>query len=292
MIRSKLYTWILSVCTMIMLSQTAFGKDYAVRDSLTFPAVSGFKIVYNYPVYYPDNLWDLIDGAADAFVAYGFVNLHIAEYVQGDLHIKVEVYRHKNTVLAFGIYAAERSSDYRFVPLGIQGYAENSLVFFVKGPFYVKITSYEENEQTGAWLMKIAKAVESNLFGETNFPEAFGKFPVKNQKKNTGHFIPDNFLGYSFLSGAYTMDYSYGDKSFTAFLIQSDDKQGIVEMLKKLKEKAVSSEQISGRIIRVEDKYNGNLFLLANGNQLMGAMGQADQNVLIRFLTDFNRAFK
>ena len=292
MCRSKAGSSILVIFVLFAISRVAISNGTAKGDSVTFPSIDGFQIAYNYPVYYPDNLWDLIDGAADAFVAYGFVNLHIAEYVQGDLHIKAEVYRHKNSVLAYGMYAAERSSDYRFIPLGVQGYAENSLVFFVKGPYYVKVTGYEDDEQAGTMVMNIARAIEKSLSGETTLPQAFGKFPTENQQKNSEHYIPENFIGYSFLNEAFTVEYSLEDQTFTAFLIQTGDTRSVIEMVNKLKEKAVHSENISEGIIRLEDKYNGNLFLLTLGNQLLGTMGQADKKIMIRFLIDFKRAFK
>ena len=49
-------------------------------QSIDFPMLDGFKKETNYPVYTPDNLWDFINGAADNYLAYDFVDLHVAEY--------------------------------------------------------------------------------------------------------------------------------------------------------------------------------------------------------------------
>jgi len=290
----RLYIWIrfFFVCLLLVATQIINAKGLPVEDSITFPSINDFQIEYNYPVYYSDNLWDLIDGAADAFVSYGFVDLHIAEYVKNDLHVKVEIYQHKTAILAFGMYAAERSPGYKFVSLGVQGYSENSLVYFVKGPYYVKVTTYQDDEKTGVLLMNIAKAIELNLSGSNLLPKAFGKFPVPGQLKNSAHYIPGNFIGYSFLSEAYTIEYASGDNTFTAFLIQNTLKPNVVEMVKKLKQNAIHSKELSNGIIRVEDKYNGNLFLLLNGDHLMGTLGKADQGAMVGFLTEFNRSFK
>ena len=45
-----------------------------------FPHFSGFKLVTDYTVFVPENLWDFITGAADTYLAYEFVDLHVAEY--------------------------------------------------------------------------------------------------------------------------------------------------------------------------------------------------------------------
>ena len=282
----------LIILMMFACSKMAISSETTGSDSVTFPTINGFQIAYNYQVYYPDNLWDLIDGAADAFLSYGFVNLHIAEYIKGDRQIKVEIYYQKSAVLAFGIYAAERSPDYSFIPLGVQGYAENSLIFFVKGPYYVKVTSYEDDEQAGTMLMNIAHAVEKSLSGEITLPQAFGKFPTENQQKNSEHYISENFIGYSFLNGAYLKDYSITDQSFTAFLLQPKDPKKVTEMITKLKEKAIHSEKLTGGIIRIEDKYNGNLFVWTHGNQFLGTMGPANQKIMIQFLKNFIQTSK
>ncbi|MFZ0472221.1 MAG: hypothetical protein WAL94_06380, partial [Bacteroidales bacterium] len=42
-----------------------------------FPTLKGYKTVNEYPVYTPDDLWNYIDGAADAYLALGFLDLNI-----------------------------------------------------------------------------------------------------------------------------------------------------------------------------------------------------------------------
>jgi hypothetical protein len=83
---------------VFLMTGIVTGQDY------NFPELKGYKISYNYPVYTPDNLWDYIDGAADTYLAFGFENLHIAEYSKGKNIIKVEIYKHPDNVQAFGIY--------------------------------------------------------------------------------------------------------------------------------------------------------------------------------------------
>jgi hypothetical protein len=47
---------------VILLSQA----PKLLAQELSFPPLQGYKIVTDYPVYTPDNLWDLIDGAAES----------------------------------------------------------------------------------------------------------------------------------------------------------------------------------------------------------------------------------
>ena len=151
-----------------------------------FPAMKRMKILQEYPVYEPDNLWDYIDGAADNYLNYQFRDLHIAEYTLGRKVVyKVEIYRHEDPENAFGIYSSERSPDYHFIGLGTQGYSEPSLVHFLKGSRYVKVLMMNEKKGNDNQLMELAKKVEASLPGPAEFPEMLGRFPEEGKVSNS-----------------------------------------------------------------------------------------------------------
>ena len=54
---------------LIILSGSLFAQD------INMPDLKGYKKVTNYPVFLPANLWDFINGAADTYLALGFVDL-------------------------------------------------------------------------------------------------------------------------------------------------------------------------------------------------------------------------
>jgi len=65
------------------------------------PELQGFKKTSNYPVYTSDNLWDFINGGRYV-LSYSFVDLHVEEYTKGKNVIKLEIYKHKDEIQAFG----------------------------------------------------------------------------------------------------------------------------------------------------------------------------------------------
>ena len=127
---------------LIFISGSAFAQD------IKLPDLKGYKKTTNYPVYLPGNLWDYIDGAADIYLAYGFIDLHVAEYKKGKNVIKIEIYKQADQTMAFGIYSTERSPSFRFLNLGSQGYTADGAINFFKGNYYVKIRTYSKNENT------------------------------------------------------------------------------------------------------------------------------------------------
>lgn len=118
---------------IMLLLAIGFISTASLAQDIVFPQLKGFKIKTDYPVYVPDNLWDFINGAADNYLANGFVDLHVTEYKKGKAVIKLEVYRHSENTLAFGIYSSERSPSFRFMNLGAQGYIADGSINFLKG---------------------------------------------------------------------------------------------------------------------------------------------------------------
>jgi len=248
-------------------------------NEFNFPALEGFEINYDYPVYTPANLWDYINGAADAYLTYGFSELYIAEYLDGDNAFKAELYVHKDPIYAFGMYAVERSLDYNFMELGVQGYSEASHVHFVKGKYYIKLKTNATGKNTEKLLMKIASLIEAELKGETTMPVMFSIFPEEGRQADTEYFVASSFLGYSFLNEVYSCKYSIDDKSFTAFIIGGDNEA----LLKDLKGKALDAGFSKGMHI-IKDRYNGTLYIRESGDMLIGTLNLEDKPVAVEFL--------
>ncbi len=260
------------------------GYVNAVETEVVFPKLHGYEIVKDYPVYVPDNLWDYINGGADAYLNYGFTDLHIAEYVKGENRIKVEVYHHKNNVYAYGMYALERGPDYNFIDLGIQGYAENSLVNFVKGPWYVKVSTYTEDKETGKLLLKLSKHVEKGLEGRSEIPEVLSYFPKEEKIPNSESFVADNFLGYSFLNEVYTTGYKHNDKPFVIFILSPKNIEKSEEIVENLLSKAKSSTVLKEGIVSVEDPYNGTILIKRIEKSIFGCMGNEDPDLFNNYI--------
>lgn len=228
-----------------------------------FPELSRFELDQNYPVYTPDNLWDYINGAADSYNALGFQDLHIADYKRGKSNsIKLEIYHHASENLAFGIYAMERAPSYDFFKLGVQAYREEGLVHFLKGEYYVKITTHSESKKILAALNDLAVKVEAMLDGTDQFPDALSLFPVRGKQENTEMYIAENVLGHEFLNNAFRASYNIEDNHFEIYLFtennDEENKQMLHEYLSKYE--LYPGEEPGGKFY-FEDGYNGFIYL-------------------------------
>jgi hypothetical protein len=240
----------------IVITVVSLGQD------ISFPELEGFKKSTQYPVYTNADLWSFIDGAADAYVALGFIDLHVAEYKKGKEVIKLEIYRHSDHTMAFGIYASERSSTFRFINLGSQGYVTGGAINFFKGNYYVKVRTYSEKPKTLHAEESLASVVANMLGGETDMPALLSKFPDENRKVNEETFINESVLGHEFLNKAFRADYSVGTDNFSIYLIKFNSSQAALKTGKAyLAAAGVDLVESNNVKCVISDGYNGTIFL-------------------------------
>ena len=244
-------TLVLLVCGQLLFSQNVVSPD-----------LQGYRKVSNYPVFTRDNLYNFIDGAADGYLAYGFEELNVTEYVKGKNTIKLEIYRHKDNTNAFGIYSSERSASFRFLNIGSQGFKAGETLNFFKGRYYVKIRVTSGSGKTVQVLETLALRVADALPGDATMPKTLNDFPESGRKANEETYINNGVLGHEFLKGAFRANYELADQPFSIFIIDSKDGEDCRKTVNRylLKCKADADNSGSGKYV-LDDGYNGDVFL-------------------------------
>ncbi len=255
---------IFSVILLLLFS----GYTYA--QEMTLPDLKGFRKEMNYPVYGPGNLWDFIDGAADNYLAYGFLDLHVAEYKKGKNVIKLEVYHHKNDIMAFGIYSSERSPSFSFTGPGAQGYTADGAINFYKGDYYVKIRTYSKSEKVLKAAETLAREVANMLPGDSRLPAALSLFPSEGRKINEETYINESVLGHKFLNRAFKANYSVGPDNFSIFIFSENSPDEAEKTVNTyLSATGIEpSESANGKYV-LSDGYNGTIFLAWKNNTVV-----------------------
>ena len=242
---------------LILFSGIVFAQD------IKLPDLKGYKKTTEYPVYLRDNLWDYINGAADTYLAYGFIDLHVAEYKKGKNVIKLEIYKQSDHTMAFGIYSTERSPSFRFQQLGSQGYmTSDGAINFFKANYYVKIRTYSKDENTLKSAESLASMVSDMLEGSKEMPSALSLFPQTGKKTNEESYINESVLGHKFLNNAFKANYESGNDIFSVFIIDNntpeETRKTVEAYLTATGSEAMDSE--TGKYM-LKDGYNGTIFL-------------------------------
>ncbi len=270
------------VALCLICKSTIWSGD-SISGSI-FPEVEGWRLTVSDRVYGPSDLWDIIDGAADTYLSYNFLDLHLADYVNdAGVNVRVELYRHSSFDNTFGIYTAERSPDYNFIEIGSQGYIEEGVLNFLCGYYYVKITSISHVDEIQNSLIEIAKSIEKNLTQEKKWPGILQLFPP-GALAYSERYISENFLGFEFLHSAFTADYSKEGEEFQVFIIKTENPDGVREMLKRYLEFTKQTCEISDGLFKINDPYNGDINVILKGNKMAGIIYCDVESVKIEFL--------
>lgn len=254
----------------------------STAQDFTMPELSGYKKVTKYPVYTTDNLNEFIDGAAESYIGYGFIDLHVAEYRKGKNVIKLQIYRHADNTLAFGIYSAERSPSFRYLLLGSQGYRADGAINFFKGNYYVKVRTYSKSEKTLQAEESLSQKVANMLPGDSKMPALLLRFPETGKLINGETFISENVLGHKFLSRAFKAMYTVGSDDFSIYIFEKNS----VEEVKKsvdvyLKTAGIEAADSDDGKYMFTDGNNGTVFLAWKENEIVIISGLSkDQTAL------------
>jgi hypothetical protein len=234
-----------------------------------------------------DTLYELIDGAADSFVAYGVQQMVTADYAQAGTAYQavIEIYEMKDPLNAFGKYADERNPDYEFLKVGNEGYSGGTSVNFWKGQYYVKITAFEEKDAIKQEIAKLAQAVASRVTTPGADPVELSCFPKENQLPHTTLFIPKDVLAQSYFTNGFEARYKAGAKEAKLVLIALDNPAAAHEALTRYREsvtkggkdiKAVTAPGDGGFVGK--DGFYGNLTAVKSGKHIVVSLGFASED--------------
>jgi hypothetical protein len=226
-----------------------------------------------------DSLFEYIDGAAEMYHKYDFVELTAAEYHKGEGTITADVYRFTNSDRAFGMYTTLRPDMPDTIMLGVEGFTFGANWVYVKGPYIANVYAYEDSEEMISAVRSIAARIEARLLGTAEKPPTFDLFPEERRVAFSEKIYAESFLGQGFLTDVYTIDYERDGSRFTLFL--SEDPASA--KLEAWRESAVEAHDPDAghqhlpydgsRYLYTRDSYHGEIMAGPRGDRLVGMVG-------------------
>jgi hypothetical protein len=172
-------TLILSGCTFFRSSPSSF---LPLSGTIASWSKNGDVHIYN-----SGNLFDFIDGQADAFIAYDLIQVAVQSYqdISGNL-ISVEIWQVINSDDAYGLFTRNRSG----VPVKIGNDGDSDpgrLLAYWQGPYYVRLfanQSIPDNQ-----LVLFAHSISSALPSGGGLPEIVQRLPTSGLIENSRIFF-------------------------------------------------------------------------------------------------------
>jgi hypothetical protein len=240
-------------------------------------------------------LFEHINGAAEAFFAYGFQLCGTAEYIpksgvgetgvsSEDQFILVDVYDMGRAIHAFGMYASESYSESEAVDIGAQGYIESPALNFWKGPYYVKIAASTPLADLTKANIEIAKYIAQKIPGKAEKPPMLSLLPARSVVSGTERFILSDILGYRFLQNGVTANYQVGDEEKSLLIMEytstDDAKDRLAQFLsyeERTGKDVVAVTDLGEEGFAANDKYYKRLIAARQGSYLIVTLAVTDE---------------
>ena len=242
------------------------------------PAVDGWEISGEVEVFNPDNLFDRINGAAPLFIENNFREMTSMEYKKGSEYITIQAYRHATPEDAFGMYAAERSSDLAYLPVGGEAQGDKTNLYFFAGNMYLKMWSNASGDVSEE-LQAIGKALAGRLDADAGYPSVIRLFPAEGQVPYSAAYITSNFIGHEFLRAVYTVKYEKEGQAFQLFVLDGGSSAGVKNILAQYMTFTKQADELKEGALLVKDRYNGDIPVLWKGRYLIGVYNENGDTV-------------
>lgn len=223
--------------------------------------------------YKPDTLYQYIDGGADVYLLYDFRVLLHQNFKSGSSEVTADVYDMGKGEDAYGIYAAERSSKYKFLPIGVEGYRSKGILNFVQDRYYVKLQATGTNAD--ALLDPLARLISQRIGGVRIAPALLQKLPREHKVEHSDQYIRKDPMGHAFLAPAYVAIYTWGAQEGKLLVSVAADpataKARLDQLAKHLKQTGTCTEakDLGEGAIRGKNSFEGNWIARTQGRYLV-----------------------
>ncbi len=193
-------------------------------------SVAGWTISQEMAIYNQDNLFNLVDGQAESFFAYGFEQVAVQCYQKGEARLNVEIWRLATPADAYGLFTAGRSGQP--VDLGSEGDADpGRRLAFWQDHFFTSLTSNQAIDEDELWAF--ARAVSAALPQGGERPALIDRLPQPGRVERSEMFFHEemsiqmevwlggeNLLGLSPATDGALARYDLGGQTARLFLVQ------------------------------------------------------------------------
>jgi len=186
--------------------------------------------------FFSSDLYQYSDGGADVYLDYGLVAMVHQEYKSSSTDFTLDIYNMGAPSNAFGIYSAESSPDYHFLPIGAEGYGSNEILNFFHDEFYVKLSAFSDTEKTAPALERFAQAVSRRIGPSAPMPEFLSLLPAQHLVAHSCKFVRKSPLGHDFLAPAILATYAWGEKQTSLLISKAPDAKGAEKKVGQLRD--------------------------------------------------------
>ncbi len=209
-------------------------------------SISGWDASDAVLTYNRDNLYNLVDGQADAFFAYGFEQVAVQRYQNAaGTRLNMEVWQLANSADAYGLFHSGRAGQP--ASIGMEGDSDpGRRLAFWQQRYFVSVTATETVPDETLWTF--AKEITKRLPSGGEPPAIVKRLPAEGLVEGSALFFHEeisiqmevwlggeNILGLSHATNGMVARYAWGDEEARLLLIEYPAAREAAQGLKALR---------------------------------------------------------
>ena len=218
-----------------------------------------------------DNLYEYMDGNAEGYLLYGFVQMRGVTCKSGDDSILIDVFEMTDADSAYGVFTANLDPRLPLEKVGMGGQVLPRRALFCKDKYYVEFAANPDKDQTKA-LTAFVREAEKRIPGRSTPPEALTWFPT--ERLASVRLIPESVLGLRLLERGYVAHYDLGQ----AFVVTEQSPASAAAVLSKLRQRfrEAAPAKVADEAFQASDQYLGGICMFRKGRYIGGFTNMPD----------------
>lgn len=186
--------------------------------------------------YTKDALYLLVDGEAEMYYLYHFVNAAACTYLYKQdptCFLSVELFQMENAFMGFGIYSTYRTPESGFIPLGAEAFGDTQYIYMYKGRFLARITCPEPGTGQSP-LREAARRLSESIPDDPSPPREISLLDCPARTPHSEKVIMDGFLGVAGLPPVMQLEFRREGKTLKGFIVFPENTEEQASALKSL----------------------------------------------------------
>jgi hypothetical protein len=219
------------------------------------------------------------------YLLYDFQVLLHQAFKGGAREITVDIYDMGRPEDAFGIYSAERSPNYNYIPIGAEGYLSQGMLNFFQDRYYVKLAG--SGTGADALLDQFARTLSIRIAGTRTLPMVLAKLPQSRRVRHSEQYIRKDPLGHAFLSPAYVVAYSSTPKESKLLISVANNATGAKARLDQLARhfkqsgECVAAPELGEGTIRAKNSFEGTIIARTQGRYVVVVLNPSQDGLTL-----------
>jgi len=237
--------------------------------------------------YDPANLFEYINGEAELFRDYDFVQMVTAYYIQSEqtsLAFSIDIFDMGSPLNAFGIYSMYRRPGLQFQELGEEGIVSATNVKFYKGKYFVQLNTASMDSGAQCAIISCARNIAAKI-SPASVPEELTWLPETDRMAHTLTYKTRGFMGLENFRSVVQADYRLGKMQCTGFLAIFTDAaeaqqslQNFTDVVSRQGEILEKGEQAGEQRFLAETQFQGKILAQTHSGFIVGVMGYTEQS--------------